>query len=417
MEVYRRQLKAIELQIREHLQAAKAVTSAAADAGRGLEEDERKTLDGHLSQVEVLKGKKSEVDAAIATLQRVDDIGKAVTLDPDAQPDRKDGEPPKFKSIGEALTESDGYKALLADGMRGKWTSGIVDVEGKALLDSTGVGAGSGGLLQPDVQPGILPILFQPLTIADLMAPGATSTNLVRYLVESVATSGAAGVPESGAKPESTLEFDATDEPVKKIATFLPVTDEMIEDVPALQSYVNGRLSLFVRQEEERQLLNGAGGDEIDGLIGRIPAPNLGVTSSAAFANAADHVYRAMTVIRLAFLEADAVAMHPNDWERVATMKDEAGRYIGTNPFSGESQPRLWGKPVVVTQAIDEGTALVGSFRAASQIFRRGGLSVEASNSHADFFAHNKTAIRCEERLALAVYRPEAFATADVSGS
>jgi hypothetical protein len=34
---------------------------------------------------------------------------------------------------------------------------------------------------------------------------------------------------------------------------------------------------------------------------------------------------------------------------------------------------------------------------------------VEASNSHSDFFQRNLTAIRAERRLALAVYRPQAF--------
>jgi HK97 family phage major capsid protein len=64
---------------------------------------------------------------------------------------------------------------------------------------------------------------------------------------------------------------------------------------------------------------------------------------------------------------------------------------------------------LVVTNAIGAGTALVGSFGQAAQVFRRSGLSVEASNSHASYFASNITAIRAEERLALAVYRPSAF--------
>jgi len=54
-------------------------------------------------------------------------------------------------------------------------------------------------------------------------------------------------------------------------------------------------------------------------------------------------------------------------------------------------------------------TVLVGSFQQASQFFRRGGLRVEASNSHQDFFIKNLTAIRAEERGALAVYREGAF--------
>jgi hypothetical protein len=39
---------------------------------------------------------------------------------------------------------------------------------------------------------------------------------------------------------------------------------------------------------------------------------------------------------------------------------------------------------------------------------------VEASNSHEDFFRLDLVAIRAETRLALAVHRPEAFATADL---
>jgi HK97 family phage major capsid protein len=54
-------------------------------------------------------------------------------------------------------------------------------------------------------------------------------------------------------------------------------------------------------------------------------------------------------------------------------------------------------------------TALVGAFRTAAQVFRRNNLTVEASNSHNDFFQKNLTAIRAEQRLALAVYRPNAF--------
>jgi HK97 family phage major capsid protein len=73
--------------------------------------------------------------------------------------------------------------------------------------------------------------------------------------------------------------------------------------------------------------------------------------------------------------------------------------------------PQLWGKRVAVTPAMAATTALVGAFQQGGQIFRKGGLTVEASNSHADFFQRNLTAIRAEERLELAVYRPGAFGT------
>ena len=66
-------------------------------------------------------------------------------------------------------------------------------------------------------------------------------------------------VAEGAEKPEAALEFDEVDEPVKKIASFLPVSDEMLSDTPAIQGYLNARLSLFVRTEEELQFLHGAG--------------------------------------------------------------------------------------------------------------------------------------------------------------
>lgn len=35
-------------------------------------------------------------------------------------------------------------------------------------------------------------------------------------------------------------------EPVKKIATVLPISDELLEDAASIQSYLNERLTLFV---------------------------------------------------------------------------------------------------------------------------------------------------------------------------
>ncbi len=71
---------------------------------------------------------------------------------------------------------------------------------------------------------------------------------------------------------------------------------------------------------------------------------------------------------------------------------------------------------MIVTTSISSGIALVGAFATGAQLFRRGGLTVEASNSHESFFQKDLVAIRAETRLALGVLRPEAFAVADLSG-
>lgn len=412
MNKYEKQLRAIELEMREQLGKARAITSRAHDEARGLSEDERKEFDGHMKSVEVLKEKRVEVQDAIDTRKRVEEVGKALLVEPQDAP-KAGGAPARagYKSIGDAFVKSDGYRQLRDRGLGGKWSTGVVEIEGKALLSQGGDG---GDLVQAQVVPGIMPTLFQPLGIMDLFAQGVANSNSVEYLMETAAISGAAGVAEGATKPESTLEFERMSAPVKKIATHLPVTDEMLEDVAAIESYINGRLALFVRLEEEDQVINGTGGDDLSGVVDNLPMGNTAVRSDAVDATDADHIYAGITKVREAYLEPDAIILHPTDWESLRTLKDGNDNYMGGGPFAAPAQETLWGKPVVVSTVVTQGTALVGAFQQGAQLFRRGGMSVEASNSHSDFFVKNKTAIRAEERLALAIYRPAAFAQIDL---
>jgi HK97 family phage major capsid protein len=81
---------------------------------------------------------------------------------------------------------------------------------------------------------------------------------------------------------------------------------------------------------------------------------------------------------------------------------------VSTGYFS--SAP-IWNLNVWVTTGIGSGTALLGSFKQAASIVRRGGPSVEVSNSHSDYFVRNLNIVRAESRLALAVFRPASFVT------
>jgi len=64
---------------------------------------------------------------------------------------------------------------------------------------------------------------------------------------------------------------------------------------------------------------------------------------------------------------------------------------------------------VVLSNYVGAGTALVGNFRESAHIWRRSGVTVEATNSHSDLFVKNITMLRAEERLGLGVFRPVAF--------
>jgi len=126
-----------------------------------------------------------------------------------------------------------------------------------------------------------------------------------------------------------------------------------------------------------------------------------------------------LTKVRtIGFFEPDAIVLNPLDWQTIRLSKDANGQYYAGGPFTGAYAVGgysvagfLWGKPVIETTAIAQGTGLVGAFRTGGQIFRRMGLTMEMTNSDASDFQYNRIAIRAEERLALVIYRPLAFCT------
>lgn len=313
------------------------------------------------------------------------------------------------KSLGEQFVASEAMTYLQrTSGKRiGAWSTPGVELMATTLDTSTGSG---GKLIVSDYQPGILPLLFKRLVIADLIAPGTTDSNSITYMKETTFTNAAAPTSEGAAKPESTLVFDQVTDSVRKIAHFLPVTEEMLEDVAQIRSYIDQRLRLGVELAEEDQLLNGNGTPpNLQGILNRS-----GLTTAQARGtdSNADAVFKQITTIATAvFAQPTGIVMNPANWQTVQLTKNANGNYLGNGPWSPAQPAQLWGLPVAVTPTIASGTALVGDFRGSAQIFRKGGIRVEASNSHQDFFVKNLVAIRAEERLALAVYRPAAFGT------
>ena len=243
-------------------------------------------------------------------------------------------------------------------------------------------------------------------TVADLMLSGTTNAQVVSYYQETTYTNAAAETDEGSLKPESTLDFTLRQDNVRKIATWIPVTDEMMEDVPAFESYIRGRLAFMVKQREELQLLRGAGtGITILGLYNRT-----GVQTVTGYGESTiDSILHAITLVQAnAFVDPTAMVVHPNDWFNIRASKDTTGNYLLGPATLDPNAARPWGLQVRVTTNALENTLLVGAFNQA-QVFRRSGISVAISTENEDYFTKNKVAVRAEERLALAVYRPIAF--------
>lgn len=313
-------------------------------------------------------------------------------------------DPAGAKSLGEQFSETDDLKSLAEKGR------GIARMNVKAVTNITSATTGTGGVgvaIEPMRVPGIITAPERQFTIRDLIMPGRTGSNAIEFVQESGFQNMAAMVAEGNPKPQSDLSFELKTTTVKTIAHWFRASKQVLADIPLLQSYINGRAIYGLKYKEEEQLIAGDGTGQ--NLLGLIP-------QATAFDDALrkvgdtkiDTLRRAILQVRIAEYRASAIALNPIDWADIELQKDDNGSYIWVNVQEGGTQ-RMWRLPVVDTNAVPEGEFLVGAMNIAAQVFDREDAAVEVSTEDGDNFRNNMVTIRAEERLALAVYRPESF--------
>jgi HK97 family phage major capsid protein len=359
---------------------------------------------------ELTAEQKTKVDEALTKLNGFE-ARAAQVAELEQKAARAGARPEQPKSAGYKFIEDEGVKAFLANPSAGK----RVGVDVKAIVSSltTAADGSAGDLIVPQRAPMVDPV-NRRLTVRDLLTPGRTISNAIQYPKETGFTNNAATVSETSgaAKPSSELQFDLVTTSVTTIAHWILATRQILDDVPMLQSYIDGRLRYGLGYIEDNQLLNGAGtGTDLNGIYTQATAStaNLAVISSPT---KLDVLRAAMLQASLANIPPTGIVLHPTDWFTIETTKDTAGAYIIGNP-QDNTDKRMWGLPVVETPAMTSGKFLVGAFKYGAQIFDREDARVEISTEDSDNFRKNLVTVLAEERLALAVYNTLAFVKGD----
>lgn len=303
---------------------------------------------------------------------------------------------------GQSVVGAESFKSL-SEGRLGR--TGKIDV--KAITSAPG-GESAGDLVVTQRLPGIVSAPDRVLTIRDLIMPGRTTSNAIEYVKEKLFTNSAAPVAENTLKPESNMTFEMATANVRTLAHWVLATKQILDDAPQLASYIDGRLRYGLSYVEDEQLLLGDGtGQNLYGLMPQATAYNHSGLSKAGDTRI-DILRHAILQTRLAEYRASGIVLHPADWEAIELTKTDDNAYVFANP-TNQTQPRLWGLPVVETTAMPEGEFMTGAFNMAAQIFDRETTTVEVSTEDRDNFVKNMVTVRAEERLAMAVYRPQSF--------
>jgi HK97 family phage major capsid protein len=328
------------------------------------------------------------------------------------------------KTLGEAFLDSPEFKSLMQSGsanMPAPYKSGNDVYSQKDLYSALPTGTpGSFGTIQRDA------IVVPPMRtkrVRDLFPTRTTTAAVIEYFRMTGFVNNAAAVSErSGtpanftAKPQSSFTFVGEQAPVRTLAHWEAAHRNVLADEPQLRSIIDNELMYGLRLQEDSQILNGDGtGENLTGVLQTNGIQTYDWSDGAYSATAgmsdtkADAIRRAATLSFLAYYEPTGVVLHPNDWEDIELTKDGNGAYVVAVSVAMGGEQKLWRIPVVDTPAITEGTALVGAFGTGAQLYDREQASIRISEQHADFFVRNAIVILAEQRLALAVKRPEAF--------
>ena len=344
------------------------------------------------------------------------------------------------QTLGEMFTDSEEFKSLKRSGrltMDQPFEVQVKDVTGlsgygqKDVFTGSVPGTTSRGFGRRQFDPMVLRPQ-RPLRVRDLFPVASTSANLIDYFrvlgflendgrgnagpVRERAAANGTDAPTGGAtdtfglKPKSTLQFQSAQAPVRTIAHYEVAHRNVLADEPQLQSVINNELLYGLSLAEDDQILNGDGTGE--NLLGILNTPGIQTYTQAVGDQKSDALRRAATLSVIANYPGTGFVMHPLDWEDIELQKTVAGgdgQYMLVSNVAIGAQTQVWRQPVVETPAMTEGTFLTGAFGIGAQLYDREQANVRISESHEDFFVRNAIVVLCEERLAMAVKRPESF--------
>ena len=327
------------------------------------------------AQIETQKG---EIERVIEQVQKLEEKGVKLR-----------NQNPEKKSFIDFVKGNDKYQALSQKSQN----CAEIEVSKSDMASMAETKVTSSGLVAPQYDPVIQGAPRQNLLIRDLIPTTPVTGQSFTYF---------------------NVTFEQVTDIVKKIAVWMPVTDEALDDVPQLYSYIQELLRYDLELKREGQLLKGDGtGNNLNGIMTQATVfdPDLSKATDTAIDTVRRAIYQARKQSKLA---ADAVVMSDLDWMNIELQKDGENRYLFAN-LQGLVTPVLWGRPIVASDSMDEGDGsstggefLTGSFQQGARIYDRMGFTIKVGMINDDFIK-NQRAILVEERLGLAVRKKHAF--------
>lgn len=348
---------------------------------------------------------KAEIDKVISGFNTQFEAvkGEMLSIEQKAVAARKAADP-EITSWGQQFIEAGNVKSGMLE--QGESFSGTARVEVKQVNSA----AAGGLILRPFRDNEMVNLLRERRVVRDLLTSIRVNTSSVDYVTQTTRTNAAAPVAEAASKPYSDYAWGSATAVIRTLAHLAKITRQAMDDAPRLVGEIDSEMRYGLGFVEERQFLFGNNtGQNLWGIMPQATAFALpaGFTRRAGTTKI-DVLRVAMLQNSVALLPADGIVLNDVDWADIELTKTTDGAYLFANP-QGTVTPRMWGLPVVTTPAMTADNFLVGNFTMGATIYDRMAVEVMISTENADDFETNRATMRCEERVGLAVKRPQAF--------
>jgi HK97 family phage major capsid protein len=428
-------VSALRAEIKSNFEGAQLIEKRYPDGiiEKQEDEDQIKALLAEVDVMEMVLQKKEDAEARKARiLKGAEEYGKPA---PGAVRPTPNGDGQKtFRSPGDQFIDSQEYRELKTAGVFNSNLAqvrfGVTLEDGASLIDwnqqmrmgaktllRAGSDASGGGWVVEDRLPGYVDIMQREIVFLDLVPRVPTSSDTVEYVTEDTFTNAAAMTAEAtattgttGQKPESALAYSVSTSAVQTLAHWIPVTNRMLADSPAIRGIINGRLLLGLDLELEDQVLGGDGtGANLTGINSTSGVNIQGLGTD----NVLDCLFKARTQVRVNGKgRPSAFVLHPNDWQGIRLTRENAatatlGNYLMGAP-SVVGPTTVWGIPAIESEALTENSGLVGDFSMGCSLFDREQAAVRVGTID-DQFIRNMQTILAELRAAFVVFRPNMF--------
>lgn len=360
--------------------------------------DSKASVEAVKAEMKTLGEKQLELSRELASLQQKSaQQGEVINAD---------------KSVGAQYVNSNAYKALKGNVSKVERAREIISTKA-ATTSTVTTGVTRNTIAMPTQLAGIYDENAEmPLVIEGLIPHIPVTSSSVQYLKNSAFTNGAKVVAEGTAKPESTFQFKLATANIETIAHYTKITEQLAQDAPAVQAFINAKMIYGLQLKVDEQLVNGTGAEasQLTGLLATTNSTDYSADLEAlkpSIKTMADFALAIKTKLETAGYAPKYLILNPIDWASLALIKDTQGLYLLGGPATVAGKT-LWGMSVVTTPSMPQGKYLMSDFALGATIFDRQEVAVEIDREQDDF-TKNLFTIRVERRLGLAVENPKAI--------